>query len=153
VEIDQQTQRFIQQFHVAEQLCFVDWKDHIVSAYLAARIPQIFKKRADKQKHRAAAATKWMRRAKRTNFHGQFFETFEAFCSKPLCVSVSGPTIKTELATPDDYSHETARRPFFNAKPALRTGLDPTLKLLVPFYPLRQELGILLPLQQVLRDY
>ena len=46
----------------------------------------------------------------RTNFHGQFFETFEAFCSKPLCVSVSGPTIKTELATPDDYSHETARR-------------------------------------------
>ena len=27
VEIDQQTQRFVQEFHVAEQLSLVDWKD------------------------------------------------------------------------------------------------------------------------------
>ena len=34
VEIDQQTQRFIQEFHVAEQLRLVDWKDLLDSLKL-----------------------------------------------------------------------------------------------------------------------
>jgi hypothetical protein len=37
VEIDQQTQRFIQEFHVAEQLRFVDWKDLLDSLKLNNR--------------------------------------------------------------------------------------------------------------------
>jgi hypothetical protein len=34
VEIDQQTQRFVQEFHVAEQLRLVDWKDLLDSLKL-----------------------------------------------------------------------------------------------------------------------
>jgi hypothetical protein len=34
VEIDQQTQRFVQEFHVAKQLSLVDWKDLLDSLKL-----------------------------------------------------------------------------------------------------------------------
>jgi hypothetical protein len=48
-----------------------------------------------------------MRKAKRTNFHRQVFEAFEAFYLIPLCVWASGPTIKAELLPPM-ITHEPA---------------------------------------------
>ena len=39
----------------------------------------------------------------------QFFGTFEAFCSKALCIRFPGLTLERELGFPHDHPHEIAR--------------------------------------------